>query len=292
MRTDPRSFENGPTILRERTEWDSNPRYAQGVHSISSAAPSAARSSVLNLGYCTYMEHSTKPDLHGVLVINKPRGPTSMSMVNLVRRKARKTKTGHAGTLDPLATGVLVLGIGKMTKRLGELMETQKSYTTVIDLSANTEGHDAETEPIPVEISKIPTEDEVVQAVLSFKGDIEQIPPSLSAIKVGGRRAYSIVRDGGEVNIQSRKVRVHEIRVTSFSWPLVTIEISCAKGFYVRSLARDLGKVLGTGGFCTIIHRTAVGPFTIDNAIQLEQLPEWLTQQDLISQHEVDQLLA
>lgn len=238
------------------------------------------------------MDQSSKPDLHGVIVIDKPRGPTSMSMVNLVRRKAKKAKTGHAGTLDPLATGVLVLGIGKMTKRLGEMMGTDKQYTTVIDLSAVTDGHDAETEPIPVEIKKIPSQDEVTQAVRSFQGEIDQVPPSLSAVKVDGRRAYAIARKGGEVEIKSRKVMVHDIQVTSFSWPLVTIDIACAKGFYVRSLARDLGVALDTGGYCTAIHRTAVGPFLIDNAKQLEQLPEWLTQQDLISLEEVNQLLA
>jgi len=238
------------------------------------------------------MEQSSKSILHGVLVIDKPRGPTSMSMVNLVRRKAKKAKTGHAGTLDPLATGVLVLGIGKMTKRLAEMMGTDKRYTTVINLSAVTDGHDAEGEPVPVDIKKIPTEDDVIQAVQSFRGEIEQVPPSLSAVKVDGRRAYAIARKGGEVAMKSRKVMVHDIQVVSFSWPLVTINIACAKGFYVRSLARDLGEVLGTGGYCTIIHRTAVGPFLIDNAIRLEQLPEWLTQEDLISQEEVDQLLA
>lgn len=238
------------------------------------------------------MEQSSKPDLHGVLVIDKPRGPTSMSMVNLVRRKSRKAKTGHAGTLDPLATGVLVLGIGKMTKRLGEMMITDKRYTTVINLSAVTDGHDAETEPIPVEIQKIPSQEEVTRAVLSFQGDIDQVPPSLSAVKVDGRRAYAIARKGGEVKIKSRKVMVHDIQVTSFSWPIVTIDIACAKGFYVRSLARDLGEVLGTGGYCTEINRTAVGPFLIENAKQLEQLPEWLTQQDLISLEELNQLLA
>ena len=237
------------------------------------------------------MNLPSKADLYGVIVIDKPRGPTSMSMVNLIRRKCGKAKTGHAGTLDPLATGVLVLGVGKMTKKLGQMMETDKRYTTVIDLSATTAGHDAESPREEVEIVEIPSEEKIHYAVKSYCGDIMQTPPIFSAMKIDGQRAYTVARKGDEVKLEPRKVSVHDISVTSYYWPYVTIDIACAKGFYVRSLARDLGNTLGTGGYCTEIRRTEVGKFTLDIAKQLEDLPEFLTQADLISSDQVSLLL-
>ncbi len=238
------------------------------------------------------MQEPSKPSLCGVIVLDKPKGPTSMSMVNLVRRKCHKAKTGHAGTLDPLATGVLVLGVGKMTKKLGELMDTDKRYTTVIDLSATTSGHDAETERIEVNVDKPPTIDEVVHAVASFEGTILQAPPIFSAVKVDGRRAYAVARKGKEVKLEPREVTVHSMNVLEYSWPLVTIDITCAKGFYVRSLARDLGELLQTGGYCREIRRTEVGRFTLDFARQLESLPLFLNQDDLIHPDRVAELLG
>jgi tRNA pseudouridine55 synthase len=237
------------------------------------------------------MEEPSKPNLNGVIVIDKPRGPTSMSMVNLIRRKCHKQKTGHAGTLDPLATGVLVLGIGSMTKKLGQLMNTNKRYTTTIDLSATTVGHDAETERIESNIDNIPSLDEVSFAVDSFSGEIMQTPPIFSAIKVDGHRAYAIARRGNEVKLEPRKITVHSIAILNYVWPLVTVDIACAKGFYVRSLARDLGKKLGVGGYCTEIRRTEVGRFTLEISKQLENLPEFLTQEELISPAQVSALL-
>ena len=238
------------------------------------------------------MDQPSKPDLHGVIVIDKPRGPTSMSMVNLVRRKCMKVKTGHAGTLDPLATGVLVLGIGKMTKKLGQMMDTDKRYTTVIDLSATTSGHDAETERVEVEVRDFPTRAEVDCTVAEFQGEIMQTPPIFSAVKIDGHRAYAVARKGKEVKLDPRKVTVHSISVEHYEWPFVTIDIACAKGFYVRSLARDLGEKLKVGGYCTEIRRTEVGRFTLDIAKQLESLPEFLTQEDLIHPDVVQEMLS
>ena len=229
------------------------------------------------------MEQPSKPNLNGVIAIDKPRGPTSMSMVNLIRRKCRKEKTGHAGTLDPLATGVLVLGIGRMTKKLGHMMNTHKRYTTLIDLSANTAGHDAESTREEVEIESVPSMKQVVSAVETFSGDIMQAPPNFSAVKIGGHRAYAVARTGKELKLEPRKVRVHNISVIGYEWPIVTIDIKSAKGFYVRSLARDLGRILGVGGYCTEIRRTEVGGFTLNLAMQLEDLPEFISQEDLIS---------
>jgi len=229
--------------------------------------------------------------LNGVLVIDKPRGPTSMSMVNLVRRRAGKIKTGHAGTLDPLATGVLVLGLGRMTKRLGELTGTDKKYSTVIDLSATTAGHDAESPREEVVIDHEPTLSEVERAVRKFKGEIMQSPPAFSAIWIDGKRSYAAARKGLAVHIEPRKVKVYDLTILSYEWPLVSIELECAKGFYVRALARDLGHELGVGGYCVEIRRTAVGPFTLEMAVQLESLPQCITMECLISPEEVDRLL-
>jgi len=243
------------------------------------------------------MEQLEKPNLSGVLVIDKPRGPTSMSMVNLVRRRAsesreNRVRTGHAGTLDPLATGVLVLGLGKMTKRLGELTLTNKRYTTVIDLSATTAGHDDESPREEVQVSNPPDRQTINKTLETFHGTILQRPPIFSAVKVDGHRAYAIARKGKEVVIKPREVEVFDISLLEYSWPILTIEIACAKGFYVRSLARDLGEKLGTGGYCKEIRRTEVGPFTLEHAHVLENLPEEITQEILILPSAVDQMLA
>lgn len=238
------------------------------------------------------MEHSRTPDIHGVIAIDKPRGPTSMSMVNLIRRRSGRVKTGHAGTLDPLATGVLVLGLGSMTKRLGELTNTIKRYTTVIDLSATTIGHDAETPPIDIEVTHVPSSTEVETAVQRFHGAFMQSPPIFSAVKVDGRRAYAAARKGEVITIDPRPVVVNEISVIAYDWPTITIEIECEKGFYVRSLARDLGRALNVGGYCLEIRRSAVGPFTLEMAIALEDLPDIISQEDLVQPDQVDQLLS
>ncbi len=241
-------------------------------------------------------EQSEKPNVIGVLVIDKPRGPTSMSMVNLVRRRAsecraNRVKTGHAGTLDPLATGVLVLGLGKMTKRLGELTLTNKRYTSVIDLSATTAGHDDESPREEVDVKHPPDHQTIEQVLETFQGIILQRPPIFSAVKIDGHRAYAVARKGKEVVLEPRQVEVFKVALTEYVWPLVTVDISCAKGFYVRSLARDLGEKLGTGGYCREIRRTEVGPFTLEHAHELENLPEIITQEILIPPSEVDQML-
>ena len=238
------------------------------------------------------MDQSHKPNVAGVLVIDKPRGPPSMSMVNLVRRRSGGVKTGHAGTLDPLATGVLVLGLGKMTKQLGALTSTNKRYTTVIDLSATTAGHDEESPREEVQVLDEPNRDSVEKILDTFRGIFLQTPPIYSAVKVGGHRAYAVARKGKEVVIEPRKVEVFNISLLAYEWPLATIDIACAKGFYVRSLARDLGMKLGVGGYCRSINRTEVGPFTIQHAHALEDLPAEITQDFLIEPREVEQLLG
>ncbi|MAH67201.1 MAG: tRNA pseudouridine(55) synthase TruB [Phycisphaerae bacterium] len=214
------------------------------------------------------------PPPPGIVVVDKPTGMSSMTVVSIVRRKAG-LKAGHAGTLDPLATGVLVVGIGAATKHLESFMKTRKGYRTEIDLSAFTATDDREGELQTVEVTT-PPERDVVAAMLAerFTGIFHQVPPDFSAKKVGGQRAYAAARRGDAPKLEPRPVEVHEIALVEYAWPIATVEVSCEKGFYVRSLARDLGTALGTGGHCASIRRTAVGPFGLENAVGPDDLPE------------------
>jgi tRNA pseudouridine55 synthase len=215
-----------------------------------------------------------------------------MRAVAIVRRRAGGVRTGHAGTLDPLATGVLVLALGRATKIIDRLMGTDKRYETRIDLSAFTETDDLEGERREVDVPEPPDETAVRAAVASFRGTFAQRPPAFSAIKVGGRRAYKMARKGDAPEIAERPVTVHEIELVRYAWPFADVTIHCAKGFYVRSLARALGERLGTGGHCASIRRTAVGPFTLAMATPLDDVPEPLTAAHLISADEAVAMVA
>lgn len=239
---------------------------------------------------------NTEPILEGIILIDKPEGPTSMRAVERVRRAAGGVRCGHAGTLDPLATGLLVIALGRFTRTLAELMGGDKRYETVVDLSAFTATDDREGALITVPVDRPPTESEIENALAAFRGSIMQTPPAFSAVKIAGRRSYDIARRAmkhSSENIESestpespagpvsRPAQVHALALRDFAWPLVTLDIHCAKGFYVRSLARDLGRALGTGGHCLSIRRTWSAPFSIDNAIPLDSLPNRLGLSDL-----------
>lgn len=224
----------------------------------------------------------TDQGLEGVLVVDKPSGPTSMQVVAAVRRRAGGVRTGHAGTLDPLATGVLVLALGRATKIINRLMATEKRYHTRIDLSAFTATDDREGERQEVSVAEPPAEGAIRSALARFTGEFLQRPPAHSAIKIGGRRAYKLARRGEAPKIEPRPVTVHAIDLVEYEWPFVELDLRCGKGLYVRSLARDLGGALGAGGHCASIRRTAVGPFTLEMARPVDDLPEPLTAGDLI----------
>jgi tRNA pseudouridine55 synthase len=228
----------------------------------------------------------------GIIVIDKPHGRSSMAMVIFTRHRAQRRKTGHAGTLDPLATGVLVLAIGRATKSIPLLMDTSKRYRTEIDLSVFSPSDDLESEPVPVDITTPPTRDHV-RAILDarFTGAIMQRPPIFSAIMIDGRRAYKSARAGDDITMEQRSAFTHSIDIVDFDFPRLTLDVECAKGFYVRSLARELGAALGTGGMCRSIHRTAVGPFTIDMAVRPEDVGDSITQDMLISLDEMRAML-
>lgn len=239
------------------------------------------------------------PLLEGIVLIDKPEGPTSMRVVERVRRAAGGVRCGHAGTLDPLATGLLVIALGRFTRTLAQLMGGDKRYETTIDLSAFTATDDREGAAIIVAVEHPPSPSQIESALVAFRGEIMQAPPAFSAIKIQGRRSYDIARKAmkqgvtAQMNADSpattaptqpalRPARVHELVLRDYSWPLLTLDIHCAKGFYVRSLARDLGRALQTGGHCRTIRRTWSAPFSIDNAIALDSLPVRLRASDLI----------
>ena len=217
----------------------------------------------------------------GLVIVDKPAGVTSHDVVARVRRLAGTRKVGHAGTLDPMATGVLVLGVNRATRLLGHLTLTEKAYDATIRLGASTTTDDAEGELVSTAPTGDLDEATIRSALASFVGDIEQVPTSVSAIKVGGRRAYDRVREGEDVQLAARLVtihalEVHEVRPTVESVE-VDISVRCSSGTYVRAIARDLGIGLGVGGHLGSLRRTAVGPFTLDDAHTLEQLTEELT---------------
>lgn len=231
------------------------------------------------------MDAANKPGpsaLAGVLVVDKPEGISSAKAVAVVRRRAGGAKTGHAGTLDPLASGVLVLGLGAATKVLGRFVAAEKRYRTVIDLGAFTTTDDREGPRTEVEVARPPGEAAIREVLSRFVGEIDQLPPSASAIKIGGRRAYKLMREGKEVELRRRPVTVHAIELVQYEWPYLELDIRCGQGTYIRSMARDIGTVLGTGGHCRSLRRTAVGPFTDETARGLDDLPQRLEEGDLM----------
>jgi tRNA pseudouridine55 synthase len=220
-------------------------------------------------------------DLSGLVIVDKPAGLTSHDVVARVRRLAGTRKVGHAGTLDPMATGVLVLGVNRATRLLGHLMLTEKAYAATIRLGEATTTDDAEGETTAVVSAAHLQEATVRSALAEFVGDIEQVPTAVSAIKIDGKRAYQRVRDGEDVELKARPVTIHELVVLDVR-PAgealdVDVSVRCSSGTYIRAIARDLGAVLGVGGHLTALRRTAVGAFGLDLARTLEQLGEEFT---------------
>lgn len=214
----------------------------------------------------------------GLVVVDKPGGITSHGVVARVRRLAGTRKVGHAGTLDPMATGVLVLGVGRATRLLGHLMLTEKGYDATIRLGASTTTDDAEGEVVTTAPADHLDPAAITTALEAFTGEIDQVPTAVSAIKVDGKRAYQRVRDGEDVELAARRVTVHRLDVTDVrALPAqrvtdVDVSLRCSSGTYVRAIARDVGAALGVGGHLTALRRTAVGPYDLDVARTLEDL--------------------
>jgi len=213
----------------------------------------------------------------GLVVVDKPAGITSHDVVSRVRRLAGTRKVGHAGTLDPMATGVLLVGVNRATRLLGHLMLTTKSYQATIRIGVSTHTDDAEGEVVATAATDGVTEEAVRAGLATMVGEIDQRPSAVSAIKVGGRRAYDRVRAGERVELPARRVRIDAIDVTRVDLPEVDIRVRCSSGTYIRAIARDLGEGLGVGGHLTALRRTAVGPFELDDARTLDELDESFT---------------
>jgi tRNA pseudouridine55 synthase len=217
--------------------------------------------------------------VHGWIVIDKPVGPGSTQIVSAVKRALReggyaKCKVGHGGTLDPLASGVLPVALGEATKLAGRMLDADKIYEFTIRLGEATATLDAEGEVIARSEVR-PTLEEVDAILPRFTGPIDQVPPAYSALKVDGKRAYDLARAGAEVELESRRVTVHELRILRGEEPdEVTLEARVSKGTYIRSLARDIAEALGTLGHVTMLRRTKAGPFTLETAISLDNLAE------------------
>ena len=217
------------------------------------------------------METSIRNDLCGILNVDKPPGPTSHDVVATIRRMARQRKVGHAGTLDPMATGVLLVCLGQATRITEYLMQRPKTYRAAVLLGVSTTTHDAEGE-ITHEAQVNAGRDQVDAALQQFVGRIDQVPPKYSAIKHHGKRMYELARRGIDVQVPAREVDVHHLRMIRWESPTVHIEVRCGPGTYIRALARDLGAALGCGAHLTALRRLSSGSFDVSNAVDLDRL--------------------
>jgi len=223
------------------------------------------------------------------IYINKPYGMTSFGALAFVRtrisRKAgvKRVKTGHAGTLDPLATGVLILCTGKNTKEIERLQLNDKEYTATLQLGATTPSYDMEHEVDETYPTSHITRELIEDVLTHFVGDIEQVPPQYSACKIGGDRAYELKRKGKEVQLAAKKIHIEALELTDFNPETMqmSIRVECGKGTYIRSLARDIGRALHSGAYLTALCRTRLGSIRIEDCITLENFPQWLDQQSI-----------
>ena len=211
---------------------------------------------------------------NGIVIVDKPAGITSHDVVSFVRRRFQMKKVGHAGTLDPLATGVLVVLLGPSTRLFDKFVAFDKAYNATLKLGTTTTTADIEGKVIRELPFAAIGQSEVEVAFRGFVGNIKQKPPMVSAVKHNGQRLYKLARKGIEVDRQARDIKVSLLKVLSFSLPYVKFCLECSKGTYVRKLAEDIGQVLGCGACISQIERTKVGPFSIDESISLEELNE------------------
>ena len=224
-----------------------------------------------------------------IISIDKPYRMSSFGALAhirfLISKKlgVKRVKTGHAGTLDPLATGVLILCTGKATKRIDELQAHTKEYTATLQLGATTPSFDLEHTVDHTYPTAHITEELIRETLPKFIGEIQQVPPAYSACKINGDRAYKLMRNGMDVPLKAKTLRVDEIEMTSFDKELMqlSIRVVCGKGTYIRALARDIGEALGSGAFLTALRRTRVGGIRVEDCVTLDDFPEWLDRQEI-----------
>jgi len=220
------------------------------------------------------MPRSGKATIDGILNIDKPYGITSMDVVRRIKRAARQRRVGHGGTLDPIATGVIPVCLGQATRLMEDVVGGAKSYLVSIELGVSTDTYDALGEVAERRDSSGITLTGIEGALPEFTGDILQVPPMYSALKQGGKRLYDLARAGVEVEREPRPVTVHAIAVEGWEPPIVTLRVDCGKGFYMRSLAHDLGQALGCGGHMKTLARLRSGAFSVDDALSLDEAEE------------------
>lgn len=213
-----------------------------------------------------------------LLLVDKPKGWTSFDVVNKVRFAlkhklgVKKIKVGHSGTLDPMATGLLLICTGKATKALAQLQGLDKVYSGEITLGATTPTYDAESAPENERPTEDISDEQIIEASKKFHGEMDQVPPIYSAIKKDGVAAYTLARRGKEVKLEPRRVQIHAFNILEVDIPRVRFRVHCSKGFYVRSLAHDIGDAIGSGGYLSMLRRESVGSFHVGNAWTIDQL--------------------
>ena len=225
------------------------------------------------------------------IYINKPYRMSSFGALAYVRTRLSKAlhvkrlKTGHAGTLDPLATGVLILCTGKATKRIESLQYATKEYTATLQLGATTPSYDREHTVDMTYPTRHITRELIADTLPRFVGDIEQVPPEYSACNIDGHRAYKMARRGEKVELKAKRLRIDKLEMTAFDPTTMQLDIRvvCSKGTYIRALARDIGQALGSGAFLTMLCRTRVGDITLDQCTSLDEFPQWLDRQEIVN---------
>jgi len=216
--------------------------------------------------------------MKNIFAVDKPKGPTSNDILEKVRKLTGIRKVGHAGTLDPLACGVLVVGVGRnATRRLGEVVKKEKEYLATVKFGEESTTGDAEGEKRKFSVSKEPTLEEIRGVVSEFVGGIEQVPPIYSAVKIKGKEAYKRARAGEDFYMKPRKIEIKDIKILDYTWPFLRLRVVTGPGVYIRALARDIGRKLRVGGYLADLERTRVGEFTKDKTVPLKSLVRWGT---------------
>jgi tRNA pseudouridine55 synthase len=216
--------------------------------------------------------HHMNPYEQGeVLLINKPLHWTSFDAVRKIRNLVKIKKVGHAGTLDPLATGLLIICTGKFTKRINEFMSQEKEYTGSFTIGSTTPTYDLESEPVNFKDYSFVTEEMIHAATKEFTGEIMQVPPAHSAIKKDGKRVYELARQGKEVILEPRKITIKEFEITAIDLPIINFRVVCTTGTYIRSLANNFGAALNTGAHLSSLCRTRIGEFSLDKSMTIEE---------------------
>jgi tRNA pseudouridine55 synthase len=209
--------------------------------------------------------------MDGILIINKPAGPTSHDIVDRMRKITRIRRIGHAGTLDPFAEGILIILIGTATKLQSRFMEMQKTYVGTLKLGEVSDTYDAGGKKSPVS-SNIPDKDLIKNTIKQFIGEIDQTPPIHSAVKINGVRAYKLAWQGIKPDLKSKKIKIYDIKILEYDYPHLKLEVDCSRGTYIRSLAHDIGQKLGCGAYLEKLTRTKIGRFTIENSAKIDEL--------------------